>query len=80
MTCHDSADEIILNLHGYLLGRQFHLFHAYLYAVLHATVLVHELLLTEFAEFLQVVDILLGQSEHCLGCTGNGIAHVATLP
>ena len=80
VACHDGADQIVLNLLGNLLCGQFHLLHAYLYAVLHATVLVHKLLLAEVAEFLQVVHVLLGQGEHCLGSTWDGIAHVAAVP
>ena len=76
----DGINEVVLYFNGHFHLRGFHILSNKLYASLDMTELIDEVFLPVGHEFLQCLDVLLGECEHGLGLEGDGITHVAALP
>ena len=80
MTGIDGIDEVVLNLHGHLRLRCFHLFCEELNTTLDVLELIFEVIFPVSHQFLQVIHILLRQCQHHFSLERDGVAHITTMP
>ena len=80
MTGIDGIDKVVLNLHGHLCLRCFHLFCEELNTALDVLELIFEVIFPVSHQFLQIIHILLRKCQHNFSLERDCIAHVSTVP
>ena len=80
VTSHDGIDQVVLYLFRNATCWHSGRLHGQRDAFFHSTELVVEDILTVLSQFAEVIVVLQRYGHHDACCSGNGIAHVATLP